>query len=198
MTKCLTRQEEYQEDGDMCVSNYASNCIAAMATVAQETIVDQIMPFVSQNINNTDWHFREAATLAFSAIFYGPRRGDRMNELINSAIPFIIAHVSDQNLLVKDTSVFALGRIAEFHPDPLIEGHLESVLKTLAIAFQDEARVCSKACWTVLHIAEAFSSESDDRASYPLSSYFKGLAEMLLQVTLRQDASENNLRINAY
>lgn len=197
MTKCLTRQEEYQEDGDMCVSNYASNCIAAMATVAQETIVDQIMPFVSSNINNPDWHFKEAATLAFSAILDGPRRGERMNELINSALPFIMSHVNDANTLVKDTSVFALGRIAEFHPDPLVENHLENVLKTLTIAFQDEARICSKACWTILHIAEAFSTD-DDRASYPLSQYFKILAEMLLQATLRQDASESNLRINAY
>jgi len=199
MTEQLVKQEEYQEDGDMCVSNYASNCIAAMALVTGEAIVKEIMPFVSNNINNNDWHFREAATLAFSAILDGPSQGDQMNDLINNAIPYILNHVADQNTLVKDTSVFALGRIAEFHPEPLINNHLENVLKALHMATQDEARVCSKACWTIMNIAEAFPSEpGEDKQTYPLSIYFNALAEMLLRSTLRQDASENNLRINAY
>nr|CAG4707829.1 unnamed protein product [Naegleria fowleri] len=199
MTQCLVRQSEYQEDGDMCVSNYASNCIAAMALVTGESIVNEIMPFVSNNINNQDWHFKEAATLAFSAILDGPRQGDRMNDLINRAMPFLLAHVSDPVLLVKDTSVFALGRIAEFHPDPLIDHHLENVLKALSVAVNDEARICSKACWTILHIAEALSPEGgDEKQTYPLSPYFKTLAEMLLASTLREDSSEYNLRINAY
>ncbi len=43
----------------------AGTCLALFAQCVENDIVAPIVPFVEQNIRNADWHFREAAVMAF-------------------------------------------------------------------------------------------------------------------------------------
>lgn len=196
LTQSLTRQEEYQSEEDWNISASAATCLALVSKVAGDAIVPIAMTFISNNINNEDWHFREAATLAFSAILQGPE-SKNMNKLVEQAIPVMLQHIKDPQALVKDTTVFTIGRIAQFHPTPLVEKFLDPVLKHMLVAMQDEARISSKAAWAIHNIAEAFQ-DGEEKQTYPLSQYFEGLVKALLHIADRQDASESNLRINAY
>jgi importin subunit beta-1 len=43
----------------------AATCLSLLASVIKDLIVPQVIPWVEQNIQSTDWHFKEAAVLAF-------------------------------------------------------------------------------------------------------------------------------------
>jgi importin subunit beta-1 len=198
LTTLLTRQKEGQDDEEMTVSSSAGTCLALIARVARDNILPEVMPFISQNINSPDWHYREAATLCFSAILDGPSTSE-MTSLVNGAINVMVNHVKDNVELVKDTTVFTLGRIAKFHPEPLINHNLDNVLNALGVALIDDSRIASKACWALHNIAEAFEAQQDDdQQSNALSNKFEVLIYALFKTADRDDVSENNLRINAY
>lgn len=199
LQELLVRQEEFQTDDDNNISNAAGTCLSRIAHVVGDKIVTVIFPFIQANLNNPDWHYKEAATLAFSAILDGPS-SNQMNELVNRAIPMLLVHINDPNALVKDTTVFTLGRIACFQPTKLIEFHLEKVIIGLIASMNDEeSRVASKACWAIHNICLSFNdNENDHILSNALSPYFEFIYDGLVRCSERQDISENNLRLNVY
>jgi importin subunit beta-1 len=196
LTLCLTRQDEYQTEEDWNISAAASTCLSLVTRVVGKDIVPFTMDFISKNINNDNWRLKEASTLAFSAILEVPSSND-MDTLVHQAIGVMLKHLKDPVELVKDTTVFTIGRIALFHHTVIAEHHLEEVIGGLIHSTQDSSRIASKACWAINNIAEQFESD-DELQSYPLSKYFELIASTLLKVSERQDVSENNLRVNVY
>lgn len=191
---CLTKQDENQTEEDWNISAAGSTCISLITKVVKGQIVEAIFGFITKNIKNTDWHYKEAATLAFSAIL--EIEGDSMKKLVEEALPIILGHVKNETTLVKDTTVFTIGRIAQFHPDVLTK-FIDPVFQCLSIAIQDESRIASKACWSLFHIASQFPHESFLTNS-PIAKYLMGVIKSLLTTSERKDVSENNLRINLY
>ncbi|KAL0487642.1 importin subunit beta-1 [Acrasis kona] len=199
IVKLLTRQREDCDGDEMTVSNSAATCLSLVSTVARDKIIFEVMPFIENNIKSADWRLREAATLCFCAIQEGTSTS-KMSQYIKGSIPLLINQMKDANETVKDTTIFTLGTIAKFHPDPIINGeHLNIVLNAIGIGMRDEPRISAKACWTLHNIAEAFEDQqSEDQQTYALSADFGKLVQALFFVTDRGDVSENNLRINAY
>mmetsp|Transcript_8967 Transcript_8967/g.33079 ORF Transcript_8967/g.33079 Transcript_8967/m.33079 type:complete len:850 (-) Transcript_8967:735-3284(-) len=199
LTELLVKQEEYQSDDDNNISNAAGTCLSYVSHAVGDQIVERVMPFIYQNIKSQDWHFKEAATLAFSAILDGPK-SSQINDLVDKAIPSLLEHVRDPMPLVKDTTIFTLGRIAHFQPVKLIDNHLHSVLEALVVSMKDsESRVASKACWAIHNIAESLDQDQNANTNTnQLSKYFSGLCQALLECSTRPDISENNLRLNVY
>jgi len=202
LTELLAAQsdEQFDDEEETTRASTAATTLALVAKVAGDEIVVATMPFISQHINSQNWKYREAATLAFSAILDGPTSRDKMKTLVNQAVPVMLSHVSDKELIVRDTTVFTIGRIAQFHFDALADGgHLENVMKALAISLKDEPRVASRAAWSLSHVCEALDvSDNPDATTSALSPYFVGLVRELLTASVRQDADENNLRLNIY
>lgn len=50
----------------------AGTCLSLVANTVGDEVVPYVMPFVQHNINNENWKFREAATLAFGNGFSHP------------------------------------------------------------------------------------------------------------------------------
>eukprot|EP01080_Neovahlkampfia_damariscottae_P009376 gene9376-1587_t len=196
LTSCLTKQDEFQTEEDWNISASASTCLSLATQVVGKDIVPFSMEFISKNINSENWRLKEAATLAFSAILEVPS-SDEMNTLVDQAINMMLKHITDPVELVKDTTVFTIGRIALFHHSVISEKHLENVIKGLLHATQDVSRISSKSCWAINNIAEQYEPLPEQQ-SYPLSKYFDVLASTLLKVSERSDVSENNLRVNVY
>jgi importin subunit beta-1 len=68
----LSKEDEPEED-TWNVAKASGTCLALVAQCVGDDVVGQVMPFITQNINNENWKFREAATLAFGAILEGPK-----------------------------------------------------------------------------------------------------------------------------
>ncbi len=77
LTEALTRQEDEPEEDAWNVAMAAGTCLSLVAMTVGDEVVAYVMPFVQQYINNENWKYREAATLAFgtsslSLLFINP------------------------------------------------------------------------------------------------------------------------------
>lgn len=48
-----------------------ATCLTLIANCVHNEIVEPVITFVKAHLNSTDWHHREAATMAFAAILEG-------------------------------------------------------------------------------------------------------------------------------
>jgi importin subunit beta-1 len=158
LLSCLVKQKEDQKEDDWNLSSAAANCLVLVSKVVGNAILEKVVPFIQKNIMNTeDWHFREAAILSFGAILEGPDT-ESLKKIIQSIVPPMLQNVQDKNTLIKDTSVFCIGKIAKHHFLALNAKILLDILKALTLSLKDDSMITSKACWTYHHIFEAVSS----------------------------------------
>lgn len=194
LLSCMTKQIDDQTDEEWNVSTAGALCLSLITKVIKEAVCDFTLDFISKNIKNTDWHYREAAIIAFSAILNSPS-SEKMHHLVDQAIGVIMEQaVKDEVPMVKDSAAFALGCIAEHHVEVITGKHLEPFLQCLFLALQDDPRVASKAAWALcqlgLHVPSLESGF--------LNKYYSIMVQSLLKTTEREDYAESNLRINTY
>jgi importin subunit beta-1 len=200
LTQIMTKQDEDAEDDAWNLSMAAATCLSLIASTVEDAVVPVITPFVQQHIKSENWRYREAATMAFSSILDGPS-SETMGPIVQQSIPILLQALSDPHDMVKDTTAWTIGRICELHvrsiPSesfPMLVGGLMGKLMT------ESPNVSSQSCYALHNLANAFSE--DDSASSKgtnlLSQYMQPLLSTLLQVTDRDDADENNLRIAAF
>jgi importin subunit beta-1 len=194
LTETLTRQEDEPEEDTWNVAMAAGTCLSLVSMTVGDEVVGLVMPFVQNYINNPNWKFREAATLAFGAILEGPK--GYLSQLITAAIPTLLEHMSDPIVYVKDTTAWTIGRVCQLHPSAL-SGCLPQVIQVLVSSLQDTPRVAANVCWAIHNIALAYEDDQQKPTS-ALSPFFSVLIEQLVRTTLREDSDESNLRTSAY
>jgi len=193
LLESMTKQEEDTEDESWNAAMAAATCLSYIANTVGDLIVPEVVPFVTQHINNENWHYREAAAMAFGSILEGPR--ESITELVQRGLPTFIQHMKDPSLPVKDTTAWTLGRICQLHPGT-ISLHFPQLLQALVEGLRDETKVASNCCWAIYNLAE--SLETHEKETGPLSPHFEMLISVLLQTSERSDSSEDNLRLSAY
>lgn len=182
----LTRQEEDADEDEWNVSMAAGTCLGLLAQAVADTIVPAVIPFIEGNIRSGDWHYREAAVMAFGSILEGPDPAVLIS-LVNQALPILLDMMTDPSAHVKDTVAWTLGRIC----DQLInttkpDVHLHPLVSALVNGLRDSPRIATNCCWALMNLAEQLSyPESDDQQaqSNPLAPYYDGIVQALLQVT---------------
>lgn len=75
-------EEEDEDDDELGVALSSGCCLAAIALVVGNEIMEPVLSFVSLNITNSDWKKRYAALLALGAITEGPDKIRFMNVII--------------------------------------------------------------------------------------------------------------------
>ena len=75
-----------------------------LATCCQDDIVPHVLPFVKENIEHTDWRFRDASLMAFGAILEGPDPTN-LKPIVEQAMPMLIKLMSDSSVVVKVCSI---------------------------------------------------------------------------------------------
>jgi importin subunit beta-1 len=196
----LTKQDEDAEEDEWNVSMAAGTCLSFLAQAVHDAIVPMVIPFIEANIKNPDWHFREAAVMAFGSILAGPDPAV-LTTLVNQALPILIEMMTDQNLHVKDTTAWTLGRICEsliscIKPDV----HLHPLITALVRGLQDNPRIIANCCWALMNLAEGIYEiyePAEGQDSGALSPYFHGIISQLLAVT-ETATNESNYRTAAY
>lgn len=213
LLELLTRQDEHADEGELNISNAAGTCLALVARVAGNSVVSEVMPFVSKFISSANWKEKEAATLAFSAILDGPN-SEAMTTLVSQAIPVMTKQVVESSgpvhsqnegvILLKDTTVFTIGRIIQYYPNQVLDA-LDDVMAALSAAIQDEARIASKACWAIHNLGtavEEISNEEqrggEEEQTNAISKYMDPVLQALLKTVEREDVGEANLTVNAW
>ena len=189
----MTRQEEDADEDDWNINMAASNCLGALAQAVQDPIVAAVMPFIESNIRNEDWHFREAAVMAFSCILDGPDPS-LLNSLVNSALPILIHMMTDSNRQVKDTVAWTLGKVCDvlvqtIQPDI----HLQLLVVAFVNGLQDSPKVAANCCWGLQNLAEGMGAYSE----LTMSTYYEGVLQALLRLTESAN-NEDNYRTAAY
>jgi importin subunit beta-1 len=143
----LAKQEEDVDEDEWTPTKAAGVCILLLAQCCGDAIVDHTLPFISQHFLSGDWHYREAAIMAFGSVLEGPSV-EKLTSLADQAILPLVGAVSDANLEVRDTAAWAIGRVCDSCQECVVkEGNLKSMLQALLAALRDHPRVASNACW---------------------------------------------------
>ena len=184
----LTHQDEDEDEDEWNVAKAAATCFGYLSTAVQDTIVPAVIPFIEANIRNVDWHYREAAVMVFGSIIDGPDP-TVLTPLVNQALPILIDMMSDENIHVKDTVAWTLGRICDLlistiQPDI----HLHPLVSALVTGLQDNPRIVANCCWALMNLADQLGFlEGDDAETFAnpsaLSPYYEGVVQALLRVT---------------
>jgi importin subunit beta-1 len=143
----LTMQEESDDDDDWNPCKAAGVCLMLLANCAENTIIQYVFPFVSENIKHTNWQHREAAVMAFGSMLEGPDVSS-IKPIAEQAIPFLLELLRDQNIAVRDTTAWTIGRIFEFVSQAVMNHELlRAIGNALVNGLGDVPRVATNICW---------------------------------------------------
>jgi len=206
LLKTLATQEENDDDDEWVPAKAAGVCIMLLAQCTGDDIVPLVLPFVEEHFANPDWHYREAAIMAFGSILDGPSQ-EVLDRLVNSALVPLINTLNDPHLCVRDTSAWAIGRVCDTCENLVTRPEvLQGLVPALFNALSQEPRVAFNACWALSSLVKAAyqiakdqgTDESGEPDTYLLSPVFSEMVRRLIETTDRPDANEKNLRISGY
>ena len=185
LLQLLTRQEEDADEDEWNVSMAAGTCLGLLAQAVTDNIVPAVIPFIEANIRAQDWHQREAAVMAFGSILDGPDP-TVLEPLVNQALPILIDMMADQNVQVRDTVAWTLGRICDIQTNAIKpEIHLRPLVSVLVNGLQDNPRIATNCCWGLMSLADSMSYADDEPSVQPgpMSPYYEGIVSSLLRAT---------------
>jgi len=201
----LCEQKDCEDDDEWNPCKAAGVCLMLLSSCVEDDILPHVMPFINENIKNTNWQMRDAAVMAFGSCIEGPSV-DKLKPLVEQAMSMFIQLLQDASVIVRDTAAWTIGRICECVPEAVLnEATLQPLLEGLVIGLAAEPRVATNACWalssTAIAAMDVARPEDDDDATpetYCLSKYFEPIVEKLLATTERPDGNQSNLRSSAY
>ena len=171
----LTKQEEGQDEDENAwnLAMAGGTCLNLIANLTGDQVVDGVMQYITQNIQQDNWRQKEAALFAFGAILEGPSR-KKLAPLANEALPFLLNSMNDNNTHVKDTTAWTIGRVFEFVQSPeyrlITQGNLGTTLAALTESLKDVPNVAGKACWSIQNLVTSLGD--DDLLRPELSPFF--------------------------
>jgi len=186
----LTKQQDDADDDEWNISMAASTCLSLLAMAVQDAIVPAVIPFIEAHIKTDNWHFREAAVMAFGSILDGPDPSV-LSSLANQALQVLISMMNDPNPHVKDTTAWTLGRICDLLVTTIkADMYLHPLVAALVNGLGDSPRIATNCCWALKNLAEQlggsyYDEDGNEGPNGPLSPYYQGVVEALMRVTER-------------
>ncbi|DAZ92715.1 TPA: hypothetical protein N0F65_012409 [Lagenidium giganteum] len=195
LTEALKQQEEDQDEDSWNLSMAAATCLALVAQTVGDECVPLTIQFIQQNIQSQDWREKEAAIMAFGSILDGPQSAV-LSPLVREGMMFLMDCMKFNNILVRDTTAWTLGRICELHYGFINQEMLQRLMLLFHEGLDQEPRVSHNICYAIHNIVKAF--EESENTIHMLSPYYKALFDKLLETSDRPNATESNLRGSAY
>ncbi|KAG6011157.1 hypothetical protein E4U43_008490 [Claviceps pusilla] len=192
----LTKQDEDAADDEYNISRAAYQCLQLYSQAVGATIITPVLQFVEAHLRSEDWRYRDASVSAFGAIMEGPDE-KVLDPIVKQALPILITMMDDENLQVKDSTAFTLGRVTYACAEAIDPAqHLPTLIESLFKGLLSNAKMAPSCCWALMNLAERFAGDFGV-ASNPLTPHFNQAVSTLLDVTARQDA-ETSVRTAAY
>lgn len=210
----LKVQDENDDEDDWNVAKSAGTCIGLLANCVQDDIVPLAIPFIDQNIKSSAWQSRDAAVLCFGSVLDGPDP-TKLTPLVEQALPTVIEMLQDSSVAVKDSAAWTLGRIADLLAKTISpQVHLTPLITALVNSLQDEPRISCNCSWALTRLVSEFGGSSslseqhmDNAAAAkaedgflqtsPISAFYEGITNALLQIASRP-TNEANSRSAAF
>lgn len=193
----LKKQNDDPDDDTWNVAMAAGACLTLFAQDTANYVVTPTLQFVEQNITGSNWRDREAAVMAFGSILDGPDR-EQLKVLIQQALTPILGLMSDENLQVKETVAWCIGRIADLLIDSIsVDVDLPRVLMAVSQGLRDHGKVSTNSCWTLINIVEQLNENAVGSETSVVAPYYKGLVPILVELSSRSD-NEYSSRAAAY
>jgi importin subunit beta-1 len=196
LLQLLTKQDEDAVDDEYNISRAAYQCLQLFAQAVGSAIVAPTLQFVEVNLRDADWHKRDAAVSAFGAIMEGPEESI-LEPLVKQAMPILLEKMHDENLQVRDSAAYALGRICEIVPSAVdAQAQLPTLIQTLFNGLSSSPKMAGSCCWALMSLADNFAGEPGCQEN-ALSAHFEGSVTALLGLTEKPD-TDGQLRTAAY
>ncbi|PNX87388.1 importin subunit beta-1-like protein, partial [Trifolium pratense] len=155
--------EEYvgdtTRDSDIPCFYFIKQALPALVPMLLETLLkqeedqdlDEVMPFIAENITKQDWRQREAATYTFGSILEGPSP-DKLVPLVNHALPFMLS------ALVKDPRLRGCGLTSPI--TPFFQEIVQSLLTVTQREDATESRLRTAAYETLNEVVRCSTDET--------------------------------------
>lgn len=193
----LMRQNDDSDDDSWSVAMAAGACLQLFAQDTGNYVVRPTLQFVEQNLTGQEWRQKEAAVMAFGSILDGPDRSE-LRTVIAQALPAILRLITDDSLAVRETVSWCLGRITDLVVDAIdIQNMLPNLIQALLFGLQNEPKVVTNCCWTLINLLEQLCHDAQQQQTSPLSQYFPQLVPAILQVSSR-DENDGGARTSSY
>lgn len=195
LLQSLTKQSEEDDVNYDDVNKLAGGVLSDVSDIIESSIIPLVIPFIHQNINNPDWHFKDAAITSFGLILGGPPEND-IAPIVTQAIPFLVPCLRDQNPSIRDSTLWTFGRIFEYSMDSINPAILPEIMTIInALLSDSESHVIYQACLAIHSFASYFESNDETQETNPLSPYMATLIQSLMSVAYRY---EDDIRNNTY
>lgn len=190
----LQRGDVDPEMEESTVASAAAACISLISTTIGDDVIPHFINNVSANINDAEEVNRVAAILCFGCIMDGPST-ESLQGVIFDALPILFARASDESSLVKHTTAWCLGSIAQFHP-AAISTHLQGFLSSVCSFFGEVPAIAATAVKAISNLTNHIATEKRDES--PLNEHLEALYSALCELAERTDGDDAGLRIEAY
>lgn len=200
-----THDDEDEDAGDEWTpAMAAATCLSLYALAVRDDLL-ALLPlrrFIEENLGSTDWHFREAAVLAFGSLLEGPTR-DLLQPLALATFPSLFRLFSDPSVSVRDTNMWAVGRVCELHPLFIPLEHTEQLAGELVQGLRQPWRVAISSCWALMHLVRRIAChcanpQEEAAAASLLARILPRLTSLLLEAAQRADQDDPALRSAAF
>lgn len=194
--KLLVKEDEDVDEDEWNVVMAAGMCLQLIAKTARDQVLDITMTFVSSNIQLPNWNDREAAVMAFGSVLEGPEE-TKLLPVVQSSLQPLAAMITDPSLSVRETVAWCLGRVADFVIGAVSSPQsLEILLQAVVRGLQDNPRVITHSCWTIINLSEQLNPIPQESTSL-LSPFYETLVASLVSASDRTD-NEHSSRTSAY
>ncbi|EDW78366.2 uncharacterized protein Dwil_GK16389 [Drosophila willistoni] len=200
----LTQRNENDDEDAWNPSKASSVCLTLLASCCEDMLVTHVLPFIRENLDAPNWHYRDAAVMAMGSILDGVKT-KALKPVVTELMPSLIGLVGDPRILVRETAIWTMNRVCHLIPEVVIsESSLQGLFNCLVTAsVNSKPHVAVYMCDMMIEISkaayhEAISQEGEPPNTYCLSPYFQTIMNHLLDMTDRYDGGHANLRRTAY
>eukprot|EP00286_Rhodomonas_abbreviata_P024991 CAMPEP_0181308270 /NCGR_PEP_ID=MMETSP1101-20121128/11366_1 /TAXON_ID=46948 /ORGANISM="Rhodomonas abbreviata, Strain Caron Lab Isolate" /LENGTH=898 /DNA_ID=CAMNT_0023414627 /DNA_START=90 /DNA_END=2786 /DNA_ORIENTATION=- len=200
LLKAMASQEDGQDEDTYNRSTEAAACLSAIATTIRDDVLELVMPYIRENITQPDWHLRESAVVAFGSVMDGPDES-LLVEYVEAVVERLVVYLQDPEDLVKNSAAWAINRVCEFAAVAIQPPHVTPLCQSIVETFPNSApATAGQLCWALYHLANFCKTHDQPGIAGPnaLSTSIMPLCQCLMAAGDRPDASEANLRANAY
>ena len=205
LLQTMAMQEDDQDPDSFNKSTEAAWCLASIATVIENEIIEFVVPWVKEYIQSTDWHLKEAAVMAYGCIMDGLTDQAQMETHAPAVLDFCLAYIKDDtNDLVKNSSAWTITKVCESGDafatilGPQFAARMQRILEVMHTA---EPPTSAQLAIAMRHVADNTLRMCDEDiapAEFPLAPVFQVVVECLYATADRTDADENALRHECY
>lgn len=192
----LSQHSDDMDEDTFDLRTEGALCLEFFSVTAKNKIVEYVLPFVQQHIHSQDWHFRDAATVAFFSIQTGPSTS-ALSQYIVPSLPVLLQGFNDTHKIPRDSAIHCVAQICKLHMEGVDPNQVHPIISGFMEKLSDAPLLAGHACSGIFNVCSSFKNTDHMEDSNMLSQPMLPLMKALLATMDRPDGDEGNLRVAA-